>query len=280
MSNAAKPLAGKVAFITGLARGQGRAHAVGMAAAGADIIGVDICRQIESCGYPLATPDDLKETVRLVESEDQQIAAFEADVRDRDQIASALSEGIARFGQLDIVVANAGIGPIFGEAAYTMRAWQDALDVLLTGAYNTADLAADYLVNQGTGGAIVLTGSAVGLRSMPLPRAAMSHGFVGYIAAKHAIVGLTRHFASVLAPYNIRVNSIHPTSVNTPMISNEGMREFASKFPEMSTALQNALPVQALEPSDIANASVWLASDAAKYVTGVMLPVDAGCLFM
>ena len=263
-------LHGKVAFITGAARGQGRAHAVKLASEGADIIAVDLCDQIASVPYPMATPDDLAATVKLVEDTGSRIVARQADVRDRAAMKTALAEGIAELGRLDIVIANAGIAPMLGEDA-----WQDVLDVNLTGVYHTVDVAMRPLIKQGEGGSIVLTNSVVGLVGIGAPIA----GSLGYTASKHAMVGLMRAYANFLATYNIRVNSVHPAGVNTPMIDNEftrswldGMAQQQQGGPDMS----NALPVETLEPEDIANAVFWLVSDAARYVTGVALPVDAG----
>ena len=263
-------LKGHVAFITGAARGQGRAHAVKLAAEGADIIAVDLCDQIASVPYPLATPDDLAATVKLVEDTGARIVARQADVRDRAGLKTALAEGIAELGRLDIVIANAGIAPMTDA-----NAWQDVLDVNLTGVYNTVDVAMRPLIKQGDGGSVVLTSSVVGLVGIGAPMG----GSLGYTVAKHGVVGLMRAYANFLATYNIRVNSVHPAGVNTPMIDNEftrswleGLAQVDHPGPDMS----NALPVQTLEPEDIANAVFWLVSDAARYVTGVALPVDAG----
>ena len=263
-------LTGKVAFITGAARGQGRAHAVKLAAEGADIIAVDLCDQIASVPYPMATPDDLAATVKLVEDTGARIVATQADVRDRAALKSALAQGISELGRLDIVIANAGIAPMMGEDA-----WQDVLDVNLTGVYHTVDVAMRPLIKQGDGGSVVLTSSVVGLVGVGAPIA----GSLGYTVAKHGVVGLMRAYANFLAAWNIRVNSVHPAGVNTPMIDNEftrswldGMAQSEHGGPDMS----NALPVQTLEADDIANAVLWLVSDAARYVTGVALPVDAG----
>jgi SDR family mycofactocin-dependent oxidoreductase len=264
-------LSGKIAFITGAARGQGRAHAVKLASEGADIIAVDLCAQIASVPYPLADPDDLAATVKLVEETGARIYAAEADVRDRDSLKTALRAGTEALGnRLDIVIANAGIAPMAGEDA-----WQDVIDVNLTGVYNTVDVAMKPMVKFGNGGAIVLTSSVAGLVGLGSPMA----GSIGYAAAKHGIVGLMRVYANVLAQFNIRVNSIHPAGVDTPMIDNdftrswlEGMAQQQQGGPSMS----NALPVQTLDAEDIANAVLWLVSDAARYVTGVTLPLDAG----
>ena len=264
-------LTGKVAFITGAARGQGRAHAVKLAAAGADIIALDLCEQIASVPYPLATPEDLDATVKLVEETGARIVACQADVRDRDAVKAAVRSGTEALGdRLDIVIANAGIAPMAAP-----EAWQDVIDVNLTGIYHTIDVAMKPMIKFGNGGSIVLTSSVAGLVGLGSPVG----GSVGYAAAKHGIVGLMRVYANFLAPYSIRVNSVHPAGVNTPMIDNEFTRSWLDGIAQESQGgpdMGNALPVQALEPEDIANAAFWLVSDAARYVTGVTLPVDAG----
>lgn len=264
-------LTGKTAFITGAARGQGRAHAVKLASEGADIIAVDLCDQIASVPYPMATPDDLADTVKLVEETGARVFATEADVRDRDSLKSALRAGTERLGdRLDIVIANAGIAPMADAGA-----WQDVIDVNLTGVYHTVDVAMRPMIKFGNGGAMVLTSSVMGLVGIGNPVA----GSVGYAAAKHGIVGLMRTYANFLGQFNIRVNSVHPAGVNTPMIDNdftrswlEGMAQETQGGPSMS----NVLPVQTLEPEDIANAVFYLVSDTGRYITGVALPVDAG----
>jgi SDR family mycofactocin-dependent oxidoreductase len=264
-------LTGKVAFITGAARGQGRAHALKLASEGADIIALDLCAQISSVPYPLATPDDLAATVKLVEDTGARIVSYEADVRDRDAVKAAVRDGTEKLGdRLDIVVANAGIAPMAAADA-----WQDVIDVNLTGVYHTIDVAMKPMIKFGNGGAIVLTSSVAGLVGLGSPLA----GSVGYAAAKHGIVGIMRVYANFLAQYSIRVNSVHPAGVNTPMIDNEFTRSWLDGIAQESQGgpdMGNALPVQALEPEDIANAVFWLVSDAARYVTGVTLPVDAG----
>ena len=266
----------KVAFITGAARGQGRAHAVKMAQEGADIIAVDLCAQMDSVGYPMSTPEDLAETVKLVEDQDRRIVAQQADVRSRAALQAAVDAGIAEFGRLDIVVANAGIAPIFGDSESSSDPWTDAIDVLLTGVYYTLDVAVPQMVAQDMGGSIVITSSTAGLKGLGRNLAATSPGMIGYTAAKHGVVGLMRIYANLLAPHRIRVNSLHPTGVNTPMIVNESFARFVEQFPDATDALQNALPVELVEPEDIANAAAWLCSDEARYITGVTLPVDAG----
>lgn len=270
-----RPLEGKVAFITGAARGQGRAHAVRLASDGADIIAVDLCDQIASVPYPLATPDDLAATVKLVEETGARIVASQADVRDRAALKTALMDGVERLGgRLDVVVANAGIAPMAGEDA-----WQDVIDVNLTGVFHTVDVAMRPMIKAGNGGSIVLTSSVAGLVGLASPMA----GSIGYAAAKHGIVGIMRVYANILATHSIRVNSVHPAGVNTPMIDNEFTRSWLEGLAQetrgrgdMAPNMTNALPVQALEVEDIAAAVAFLASDEARYITGVTLPVDAG----
>jgi SDR family mycofactocin-dependent oxidoreductase len=271
--SATGPLRGKVALITGAARGQGRAHAVRLAADGADIIAVDLCEQIASVPYPLATPEDLAATVKLVEDTGARIVAKQADVRDRESLSAAVRAGVDEFGRLDIVVANAGIAPM----ASGDDGWRDVIDVNLTGVYHTIKAAIPTMVKQGGGGSIVLISSAAGLAGVGSPDA----GSVGYAAAKHGVVGLMRVYANLLAGHNIRVNSIHPTGVETPMINNEFTREWLAKMAaqtDQPRSLGNALPVEVLQAEDIANAVAWLVSDQARYITGVTLPVDAGFL--
>ncbi len=266
-------LRGKVAFITGAARGQGRAHAVKLASEGADIIATDICGQIASVPYPLATADDLATTVKLVEATGARIVAAQADVRDRAALQRALQTGLEEFSRLDIVIANAGIAPMLSGA----DGWRDAVDVNLSGVFHTVDVAIPTMVEQGEGGAIVLVSSAAGLAGI----GAGDAGSLGYTAAKHGVVGLMRSYANHLAPHNIRVNTIHPAGVDTPMIDNDAVRQWAAQEARQSETppdMGNALPVRLLQVDDIANAVAWLVSDGARYVTGVTLPVDAGFL--
>jgi SDR family mycofactocin-dependent oxidoreductase len=263
-------LEGKVAFITGAARGQGRSHAVRLAQEGADIIAVDICRQIGSVAYPMSTTADLAETVKEVEALDRRIYAAEADVRDEAGLRAAFEAGVASVGPVDIVLANAGIAPQSLQEEHD--AWQDVIDVNLTGVFNTVEIAIPSMIERGQGGAIVLTSSTAGIRGFSGP----SRGSLGYTAAKHGVVGLMRSYANNLAPHRIRVNTVHPTGVRTPMVVNEVMQEFLTADPTLGGALANPLPVDMVEPVDISNAIVWLVSDDARYVTGVMLPVDAG----
>jgi (+)-trans-carveol dehydrogenase len=270
-------VAGKVAFITGAARGQGRSHAVRLAQEGADIIAVDLCGQVDSVPYAMATPDDLAETVKEVEALDRRIVAAQADVRDYGALKTALDDGVAQLGHLDIVSANAGIFSFGTLEELSETAWRDMLDVNLTGVWHAAKAAIPHL-RASRGGAIILTSSGLGLEGMPN----VGH----YVSAKHGVVGLMRTLALELAPDLIRVNSVHPTTVNTDMIQNAAAYElFAPDLPEDERTSEvirerlltiNTLPVPWIEPVDVSNAVLWLASDEARYVTGVPLPIDAG----
>ena len=270
-------LEGKVAFITGAARGQGRSHAIRLAAEGADIIAVDLCGQIGTVPYPMSTPDDLAETVKEVEALDRRIVAAQADVRDYGALKAALDDGVAQLGRLDIVAANAGIFSFGTLDELSETAWQDMIDTNLTGVWHAAKAAIPHLRAAG-GGAIILTSSALGLEGM------LNVGH--YVAAKHGVVGLMRTLALELAPDMIRVNSLHPTTVNTGMVQNAatyamiaGDLSEAERTPRVVAErfqTSNALPIPYVEPIDISNALLWLASDEARYVTGVTLPIDAG----
>jgi SDR family mycofactocin-dependent oxidoreductase len=270
-------LEGKVAFITGVARGQGRAHALRLAEAGADIVGVDICAQIDAVEYPLATPDDLAETVKLVEGLERRIVAGVADVRDPDSLRTVYQQGLAKLGRLDFVIANAGVMPVFGPRANELASWQVCLDVLLTGVLNTVELTYRQIVEQGEGGSIVITSSMAGLRPMMRTESSHSYGLLGYSAAKAALVNLARNYASILARHQIRVNTVHPTSVNTPMIHNEMIdRHWEHADPEDVSVLTSAIPVLEVEPEDISAAVLWLCSDDSRYFTGNQMRIDAG----
>ena len=268
-----RPLEGKVALVTGAARGQGRAQAVRLAADGARVIAVDVCEQIASVPYPMAAPDDLAATVKLVEDTGSRIVAKQGDVRDRASLTDALRAGLDEFGRLDIVVANAGIAPMQSGA----DAWRDVIDVNLTGVFHTVEAAIPTMVEQGTGGSIVLINSVAGLAGV----GTADPGSIGYAAAKHGVVGLMRVYANLLARHNIRVNSIHQSGVDTPMVNNEFTRQWIAQLvagSDSQSSMGNALPVEIMQPDDIANAVAWLASDQARYITGVALPVDAGYL--
>jgi SDR family mycofactocin-dependent oxidoreductase len=269
-------LNGKVAFITGVARGQGRSHAVRLAADGADIIGVDICADIDSNGYPMATRAELDETVSLVEEQGAKMIGLVADVRDFHALKNALDEGVGHFGRLDIVLANAGIATMaFRQLTIEeeLEQWTDVLDVNLVGAFHTAKAAIPHLVAGNRGGSIVFTSSTAGLRGF----GGLNGGGLAYAASKHGIVGLMRTLANALAAQSIRVNTVHPTAVNTMMAMNDQMQDFLKNSPDGGGPhLQNPMPVGMLEPEDISAAIAYLVSDQGKYVTGVTFPVDAG----
>lgn len=268
-------LNGKVAFITGAARGQGRSHAVRLAADGADIIGVDICADITSSSYPMASRAELDETVTLVEAQGGKMISSVADVRDFAALKTALDAGVQHFGRLDIVCVNAGIAATAFHAltdSEDLQMWTDVIDVNLAGAFHTAKAAIPHLIAGGRGGSIVFTSSTAGLKGF----GGLQGGGLGYAASKHGIVGLMRTLANALAPHSIRVNTVHPTAVNTMMAVNPAMTSFLENYPDGGPHLQNPMPVGMLEPSDISDAMAYLVSDAARYVTGVTFPVDAG----
>ncbi|KUI27285.1 3-ketoacyl-ACP reductase [Mycobacterium sp. IS-1742] len=271
---------GKVAFITGAARGQGRAHAVRLAQEGADIIAVDICKQIDSVRIPLSTPEDLAETADLVKGLNRRIFTAEVDTRDFDALKAAVDSGVEQLGRLDIIVANAGIGNGGETLDKTSEGdWEDMIDVNLGGVWKTVKAGVPHILAGGRGGSIILTSSVGGLKAYPHT----GH----YVAAKHGVVGLMRTFAVELGAQNIRVNSVHPTNVNTPLFMNDGtMKLFRPDLenpgPEdmkVVGQMMHTLPIGWVEPEDIANAVLFLASDEARYITGVTLPVDGGsCL--
>ncbi|MBB2992834.1 SDR family mycofactocin-dependent oxidoreductase [Mycolicibacterium iranicum] len=268
-------LRGKVAFVTGVARGQGRSHAVRLANDGADIVGIDICADISANGYPLASRGELEETVALVESTGARMLGTVADVRDFSAVKAAVDAGVHRFGRLDIVCANAGIAPTaFRETSVEedLAMWSAAIDVNLVGSFHTAKATIPHLIAGGRGGAIVFTSSTAGLRGF----GGSQGGGLGYAASKHGIVGLMRTLSNALAPHSIRVNTVHPTAVNTMMAVNPAMTAFLEHYPDGGPHLQNPMPVSLLEPEDISAAIAYLVSDSAKYVTGVTFPVDAG----
>jgi SDR family mycofactocin-dependent oxidoreductase len=268
--------ANKVVFITGAARGQGRAHAVRFAEEGADIVAIDICQQTDSVGYPMATRDDLDETVNLVEKTGRRIVAEQADVRDIDRLKAVVDNGVAEFGRLDFVLANAGIAPVFNDLADQPAAYRDAVDVLLNGVYFTIEAALPALLAHGDGGAIVITSSAAGFKSLSPSFGTRSHGTAGYTAAKHGVVGLMRYYATTLAEKKIRVNSVHPAMVDTPMIVNDAVAQYFSEHPELGPSMTALLPVSHLKVDDITEAMVFLCGGSGRYITGVTLPIDAG----
>jgi (+)-trans-carveol dehydrogenase len=271
---------GKVAFVTGAARGQGRSHAVRLAAEGADIIAIDICRGFEDSPAPAATPEDLAETADMVKNLDRRIVIAEVDVCDFDALTRAVDIGVEQLGRLDIIVANAGIGTI-GTKLHKISddIWQEMIDVNLSGVWKSVKAGVPHLLAGGRGGSIVLTSSVAGLKAYPHT----GH----YTAAKHGVVGLMRTFAVELGQHAIRVNSVHPTHVNTPLLMNEKTYrmfrpDLESPGPDdLAPVCQtfHMLPIPWVQPEDISNAVLFLASDESRYITGVPLPVDAGsCL--
>ena len=261
-------VAGKVAFITGAARGQGRSHAIRLAEEGADIIAVDICEDVASVGYGLATEADLAETVKAVEALDRRIFARKADVRDAQALKAVLDAGVAELGKLDIVSANAGICTVQTWDEVTPAVWQDTLDTNLTGVWNTMAVSVPHLIAAG-GGSIICTSSTAGIKGLPY--------LAPYVAAKHGVVGIARTMANELARHSIRVNTVHPTGVDTPMGNGlAGLEPLINRDPNLGPIYMNTLPVEIVDPRDISNAVLFLASDEARYVTGLEFTVDAG----
>jgi SDR family mycofactocin-dependent oxidoreductase len=271
---------GKVAFITGAARGQGRSHALRLAQEGADIIAVDICGPVSSnTQIAPATPDDLAETADLVKQLNRRIVTAEVDVRDFEAVKTAVDGGVEQLGRLDVICANAGIGNGGQTLDRTSEAdWTEMIDVNLSGVWKTVKAAVPHLISQGSGGSIILTSSVGGLKAYPHT----GH----YIAAKHGVVGLMRTFAVELGQHSIRVNSVHPTNVNTPLFMNAGtMKLFRPDLENpgrddlaVAAKFMHVLPIGWVEPIDISNAVLFLASDEARYVTGLTMTVDAGSM--
>ncbi|MCW2622360.1 MAG: Oxidoreductase, family [Frankiales bacterium] len=266
---------GKVAFITGAARGQGRNHAIRLAEQGADIIAVDLCADVETVPYGGATRDDLEATVKAVEALDRRIVATIADVRDLTALTAAVDDGVAQLGHVDIVSANAGISSICPAAEMTELTWRTMIDINLTGAFFTARAAIPHLLRQGTGGSIIITSSTAGLKGMPN----VSH----YAAAKHGLVGMARSLAIELGHQSIRVNTIHPTNVDTDMIQNEATRRLfygragvtRDEFAKPARSM-HLLPIPWLDVDDVTNMVLFLASDESRHITGSAFPIDGG----
>jgi (+)-trans-carveol dehydrogenase len=269
---------GKVAFITGAARGQGRTHAVTLAEEGANIIAVDICAPVESAPYEMASREDLDETVRLVEEAGGKIVARVADVRDLDALTAAVEEGVRQFGRLDIVLANAGVCTYGELSTMDVTQWQEMIDIDLTGVWMTVRASVKHMIDAGNGGAIVLTSSTAGLRNLNQ----IGH----YVAAKHGVTGLAKAFANELAPHNIRVNSMHPSNCRTMMMTNSGVRKMFRpdlEDPSLEDAIEgfgtiHLLDTPWVEPEDVSNGVLYLVSDEGRYVTGTQFAVDAGML--
>jgi SDR family mycofactocin-dependent oxidoreductase len=270
---------GKVAFVSGAARGQGRSHAVRLAQEGADIIAIDICKPIDNVPYPASTPDDLAETADLVKNHGRRIVTAEADVRDYAALKSAVDSGAEQLGRLDVIVANAGIGNGGNRLdKLAENLWRDMIDINLSGVWHTVKAGVPHLISGARSGSVVLTSSVGGHKAYPHT----GH----YCAAKHGVIGLMRAFAVELGQHNIRVNSVLPTQVNTPMVMNDvTFRLFRPDLPNPGpddfapiSQMMHTLPVAWVEPTDISNAVLFLASDESRYITGVSLPVDAGSL--
>jgi SDR family mycofactocin-dependent oxidoreductase len=276
MTESSGRFAGRVALVTGAARGQGRSHALRFAAEGADVVALDIASDIGSVKYPLATPEDLETTAREVRALGREAIARVVDVRSQEQLDSAVADAVDELGRLDIVSANAGILDKGAGHLLSEQAFCDVIDVNLTGVWRTIKAVAPAMIAGGRGGAIVLTSSTAGLRS--------TRNLAHYIAAKHGVVGLTKAFAVELGEYSIRVNAVAPTTVNTPMVMHQEL--FAIFRPDLENPTAddvapvfeglNLLPVPWLEPGDVSDAVAWLASDEARFITGSVLPVDAG----
>ncbi|MEO9328087.1 MULTISPECIES: mycofactocin-coupled SDR family oxidoreductase [Gordonia] len=273
-------LAGRVAFVTGVARGQGRSHAVRLAEEGADIIGVDLPRPVGNMTYPLATQEDLDETVRLVEITGRRIVARAADVRDRTALDEAVAAGVEALGRLDVVVANAGVCPLGQNPPNTFL---DVVDVNLVGLINTFNAAYPHLDD---GASLIAIGSVAGLTPGTVDNPATGPGGAGYGYSKRAIAQLVQDFSILVAPRGIRVNAIHPANCDTDMLQNDAMYRMFRPDLESPTKddaalafpLMNAIPVPWVEPIDVSNAVVYLASDESRYVTGSQLKVDAGAI--
>jgi (+)-trans-carveol dehydrogenase len=271
---------GKVAFITGAARGQGRSHAIRLAEEGADIIAVDHCADIDTVDYPMATSADLEETVKAIEALDRRVHAAHADVRDLASLRTAVDAGVAELGRLDIVSANAGILSNGQSHELTEDYWDQMIDINLSGVWRTCKVAIPHMIAGGRGGSIVLTSSVAGLRSY--------NGVSHYVSAKHGVVGLMKTLAQELAGHSIRVNTVNPTQCDTAMIQNESMYHLFCPDIENPTRADFAaasaatilLPIDWVEAIDVSNAVLFLASDEARYITGVALPIDAGALIL
>ncbi|WP_405180730.1 mycofactocin-coupled SDR family oxidoreductase [Nocardia sp. NBC_01377] len=265
-------LTDRVAFITGAARGQGRAHAVRMATDGADIIAVDIAGPLpEAVPYDSATPDDLAETARLVEATGRRIVTSTVDTRDLDGLREVVDEGVATLGRLDVIVANAGICIPEPWNVITPESFRDVMDVNVTGTWNTVIAGAQHIIDGGRGGSIILISSAAGVKMQPF--------MVHYTASKHAVTGMARGLAAELGKHDIRVNSVHPGAVNTPMGSGDMVAALGRALetnPQLANMTTPFLPAWIAEAEDIADTVAWLASDESRYITATQISVDLG----
>jgi SDR family mycofactocin-dependent oxidoreductase len=261
-------VAGKVALVTGAARGQGRSHALRLASEGADILAVDVCAPLDHISYATATPDDLATTARLVTEAGGRVVTAEVDVRDAAGLAAAVAEGAATLGGLDIAVANAGVCSIQRWDEVTPELWDTVIGINLTGVWNTCTAAIPHLLERG-GGSMILISSTAGLKGQPF--------LTPYVASKHGLVGIMRSLSNELAARHVRVNSLHPTGVDTPMLNGmTGLTERIEASPDVGSLFLNSLPVDLVQPEDVSNAVLFLASDEARYVTGLTMTVDAG----
>ena len=270
-------LEGKVAFITGAARGQGRSHAQRLAEDGADIVAIDICADIETVPYPMGTADELAETKAMVEATGRRCVTATADIRSLEQLGAAVDQAKEAFGKIDILVSNGGIWSQSTES-WTLdeETWQTMIDINLSGQWKTAKAVVPTMIEGGNGGAITITSSSIGLKA--------TTGNVHYTTAKHGVIGLVRTLAHELAPHNIRVNALCPTTVNSPMITNDALYTLfrpdldSPGLPDVEPGLRdlNLLDVSMMEPGEVSAAISWLVSDDARYVTGIALPIDAG----
>jgi SDR family mycofactocin-dependent oxidoreductase len=275
VSTLADGLRGKVAIITGAARGQGRAHAVALAEAGAKVVATDICAQIDTVPYPLGTEEELAETRRLVEAAGGECLTAVADVRSRAQLVEAVDAGVSRFGRLDVAIANAGVAQGMRDPEPTTidEQWADYIDVNLTGAWNLVKAVQEPMVAGGRGGSIIIVSSTSGLKGMSRGDARAD----AYTAAKHGLVGVMRGYATELGPAGIRVNTVHPTAIETAMTSNPAMAAWVeANVDRVAGGFGDAMNKGRIPIEDIVNAVMFLASDLSASVTGVALPVDAG----
>jgi (+)-trans-carveol dehydrogenase len=270
---------GKVAFITGAARGQGRSHAVRLAEEGADIIAVDFVQDLDSVPYKLATEADFEQTIKQVEAAGRRIVATHADVRDYEALKSAVDRGVDELGRLDIVSANAGVLSLGKAHELSEQTWRDMIDINLTGVWHTVKAVTQPMIDLANGGSIIITSSTAGVKGL----ANAAH----YTAAKHGVVGLMRSLVNELSEYGIRVNTVHPTQVNTPLIMNKALWKVfrpdledptVEDFEVPSRELSNLPDVPWIDPVDVSNALLFLASDEARYITGTTLWIDAGCM--
>jgi SDR family mycofactocin-dependent oxidoreductase len=275
---------GKVALITGAARGQGRSHALRLAEEGADVILVDLCSEIPGLAYPMPTELDLAETARQVEQLGRRAVTAKADVRDLSALTAAVDQGVAELGRLDIVSANAGICTVMNADEISEEAWSATIDINLTGSFYTAIAALKHIRAGGAGGSVIFTSSISGLETR-------RRGLAHYCASKYGVIGLAKTLALEWGAENIRSNAVCPGNVDTDMIQNQHVwskymphlenptREDAER-PDSPFNSVNAMPVPWVAPADISNVVLWLASDESRYVTGTAQVVDAGMMLV